>query len=120
MPSHCLVARRPRGEPVQPARTTDPDRVRAFLEDAAHSPGGRADAVAFPRTEAEAAELLRSSAAVLAVGAQSSLTGGATPMGETVLSTARLNRILDVGGDFVRVEAGVTLAELDAALARAG
>ncbi len=33
---------------------------------------------------------------------------------------ARLNQILEIGADFVRVQAGVTLAELDAALASAG
>ena len=43
------------------------------------------------------------------IGAQSSLTGGATPMGDTLLSTSRLNRVLDAGDDWIRVEAGVTL-----------
>jgi D-lactate dehydrogenase (cytochrome) len=57
---------------------------------------------------------------VLPIGAQSSLTGGATPRGELLLSTARLNRVLAVGDDWVRVEAGVTLLDLDAALARHG
>ena len=57
---------------------------------------------------------------ILPIGAQSSLTGGATPMGETLLSTARLNRIVEIGHDCVRVQAGVTLLDLDAALARAG
>src|SRR4029079_9125720 len=64
--------------------------------------------------------LLRTAKAVLPIGAQSSLTGGATPRGELLLSTARLNRVLDIGDDWVRVEAGVTLVELDAALARHG
>jgi D-lactate dehydrogenase (cytochrome) len=41
-------------------------------------------------------------------------------MGETLISTSRLNRILEVGDETVRVQAGVTLAELDAALAPAG
>src|SRR5204863_6017647 len=50
----------------------------------------------------------------------SSLTGGATPRGDVVVSTSRLNRILDIGTNRVRVEAGVTLADLDAALAKAG
>ena len=57
---------------------------------------------------------------MLPIGAQSSLTGGATPRGDTVLSTSRLNRIIDIGSHRVRVEAGVTLAELDRALAGAG
>ena len=98
----------------------DPAVVAAFLEDAAHFPGGHAAGVAHPTSEAEVAELLRASPAILAIGAQSSLTGGATPMGEVVLSTSRLNHIVDAGPDWVRVQAGVTLAELDAALAAAG
>ena len=64
--------------------------------------------------------MLRGSAAVLPIGAQSSLTGGATPMGEVLLDTARLNAIEWIGVDRVRVQAGVTLAALDEALERAG
>jgi D-lactate dehydrogenase (cytochrome) len=63
---------------------------------------------------------MRAASAVLPIGAQSSLTGGATPMGELILSTAGLNRILDTGDDWVRVEAGVSLVDLDATLAAAG
>src|SRR5437867_3843611 len=98
----------------------DPAVVASFLEDAAHFPGGHADGVALPSSEAEVAALVRQARAVLAVGAQSSLTGGATPMGEIVVRTSRLNRILDIGDDWVRVQAGIPLAELDAALARHG
>jgi D-lactate dehydrogenase (cytochrome) len=99
---------------------TDPDRLRSVLEDAAHFSGGHASALVAPATEADVAEVLGTSAAVLPIGAQSSLTGGATPRGEVVLSTARLNRILEIGPDTARVQAGVTLLELDEALARTG
>ena len=98
----------------------DPAILAGFLADAAHFPGGHAAAVVSPLSDAEVADVLRGSEAVLPIGAQSSLTGGATPMGEVLLSTARLNRILDIGPDWVRAQAGVTLAELDAALAAAG
>jgi D-lactate dehydrogenase (cytochrome) len=107
-----------------PARTaaagTDPDVLAAFLEDAAHFPGGHADRVIVATSEADVADAVRSTPAILPIGAQSSLTGGATPMGETILTTSRLNRIDAVGDDWVRVQAGVTLADLDAALALAG
>ena len=73
-----------------------------------------------PATEAEVAALLQGPDRILPIGAQSSLTGGATPMGEVVLSTGRLNGIGSIGADSVRVGAGVTLIELDAALLRAG
>jgi D-lactate dehydrogenase (cytochrome) len=113
-------ARRPRGDARLPAIARNPDVLASFIEDAAHFPGGHAAGVAAIASEAEAAALLQTAQAVLPVGAQSSLTGGATPMGEILLSTARLNRILDIGRDEVRVEAGVTLTDLDAALERAG
>jgi len=98
----------------------DADALAAFLEDAAHYPGGHAAGIAIPRDEAEVAAVMRAAPAVLPIGAQSSLTGGATPMGEVVLSTARLNRILEIGDDWVRVESGVALVDLDAALATVG
>ena len=94
--------------------------MAAVLEDAAHFPGGHAAGVAYPTSEAEIAALLHEHSAVLPIGAQSSLTGGATPMGEIVLSTARLNRILETGSRSIRVEPGVTLAALDAVLEQTG
>jgi D-lactate dehydrogenase (cytochrome) len=119
MPNHRIEARQPRGAPHAPVRITDPERLRSVVEDAAHVAGNAAALVA-PSSEAEIALVLQSSTAVLPIGAQSSLTGGATPRGDVVLSTSRLNRIVDIGTDRVRVEAGVTLANLDAALAGRG
>src|SRR5882724_6817430 len=121
MSSHAIRARPPSGDADVPPRVRrDPDVLASFLEDAAHFPGGFAAGLAAPASEAEVAALLRSTPAVLPIGAQSSLTGGATPRGEVLLSTSRLNRVLAVGEDWVRAEAGVSLVELDAALARAG
>ena len=121
MPSRSIRARSAAGAPAPPPRIVrDADVLAAHLEDAAHFPGGFASGLAAPASEAEVAALVRSSGAVLPIGAQSSLTGGATPRGELVLATSRLNRILEIGADRVRVEAGVPLVELEAALARAG
>ena len=94
----------------------DPDIVSAFLEDAAHVPGGYAAGVAFPRDAAEVAALLRASAHILPVGAQSSLTGGATPRGEVVLSTRALTGIEILDSTHVRVGAGVPLSDLQRTL----
>lgn len=91
--------------------------VSSFLSDAAHVPGGRAGGVAFPRTEAEVAALVAHAMHVLPVGAQSSLTGGATPRGDIVLSTRALNAIERHGTDGVRVGAGVPLRVLQDSLA---
>jgi D-lactate dehydrogenase (cytochrome) len=57
---------------------------------------------------------------ILPIGAQSSLTGGATPMGETILATSKMTRILDVSASRVRVEAGVTIQALQDHLATLG
>ena len=59
------------------------------------------------------------SAGVLPVGAQSSLTGGATPFGDVVLSTERLTSI-SISGDRARVGAGVPLQLLQDQLAAGG
>jgi D-lactate dehydrogenase (cytochrome) len=120
MPSrHLSRARPPRGQALAPELLNEPaDRAR-FTEDAAHFPGGFAQAVALPRSESEIAALLRTGTPVLAVGAQSSLTGGATPRGEIVISTARLDA-LDLGGTRARAGAGVTLAALQARLDTSG
>src|SRR5258707_8184884 len=101
---HIIQTRRP--EPAaSPRIAQDPDVLAAYLEDAAHFPGGFAAGVSTPASEAEVAALVRSAESVLPIGAQSSLTGGATPRGEVLLSTARLNRVLESGDDWIRVEA---------------
>src|SRR5215467_12897898 len=123
MPSSSIRARAPHGSvkanagnPVQ----RDPDVLAGFLEDAAHFPGGYADGLVAATCEADVANLLRGSLPVLPIGAQSSLTGGATPMGEVLVTTSRLNRIFKITNDAVHLEAGVTLTDLDAALRNAG
>src|SRR4051812_10926945 len=115
-----IRSRPPRGDARLPRIVSDPDILQRYLHDAAHFAGGHAPAIATPTTEAEIAALFAAADAILPIGAQSSLTGGATPMGEILLSTARLNRIDDIGRDFVRAGAGVTLTDLDAALETAG
>jgi D-lactate dehydrogenase (cytochrome) len=105
----CRPADRARSIVVNP----DEDVLSAYVEDAAHFPGGHASGIVVAASEADIAAALKDAASVLPIGAQSSLTGGATPFGDVVLSTARLNRILEIGDDFVRIQAGVPLAELD-------
>lgn len=97
-----------------------PDAVAAYLHDAARTPGGHAAEVALPASEAEVAFALAQPGTLLPIGAQSSVTGGATPFGERVLSTARLDTLGPVRGERVRVGAGVALLTLEAALAPHG
>ena len=114
MPGHSISARPARGE-ARPTALMLADDVAVYLQDAARTPGGHALSVCLPRTEAEVSEVVRTARSLLPVGAQSSLTGGATPFGETVLSLARMDAILRVGSDRARVEAGVALVSLEAA-----
>jgi D-lactate dehydrogenase (cytochrome) len=92
------------------------DEVGAYLRDAAGTPGGHTPRVAFATSEGEVAWVLREAPSVLPVGAQSSLTGGATPFGEWVLSLSRLDAIAPVARGRVRVGAGVALLTLEEAL----
>lgn len=101
------------------ALESDPDIVAGYLEDAAHYPGGRAPALARPQVVDEVSWVVRHAETVLPVGAQSSLTGGATPDGDVVLSTERLTD-MRVTHDRVIAGAGVTLRALQDALAARG
>ena len=98
---------------------TDAEVVAKYLEDAAHYPSGTAAGVVRPGSVEEVAWVVHHATAVLAVGAQSSLTGGATPAGALVLSTERLTAI-EVNDREVRAGAGVTLVALQDALAQHG
>jgi D-lactate dehydrogenase (cytochrome) len=110
-------AREPRGGAAAVEIDRSIDAVAAHLEDAAHFPGGHADGLARPRTEAEVAWLITASPRLLAIGAQSSVTGGATPNGGVIVSTDRLTDIELVGDERVRAGAGVPLAALQSFLA---
>ncbi len=90
-----------------------------WLIDAAHFPGGHAAGIVFPRTTADVVDVLARSASVLPVGAQSSLTGGATPMGEVILATTKMARIVDVQPGRITVEPGVTVAAIQERLTEA-
>jgi D-lactate dehydrogenase (cytochrome) len=119
MSRHRIRARVPKTD-TTPIIERDADIVHGFLEDAAHVPGGYAGGIAFPTTEGQVAALLRAGDRVLPIGAQSSLTGGATPRGELLLSTRALTRIATVEGDRVAIGAGVPLRDLQGMLARQG
>jgi D-lactate dehydrogenase (cytochrome) len=113
--AHRITARRS-DDAGPPLIETDPAIVASFLSDAAHVAGGFAAGVAFPRSEGEVAALVARTTRVLAVGAQSSLTGGATPRGEVVLSTRALATIAPPDSRTVRAGAGVPLLELQRVL----
>ena len=121
MPDHSIRTRPAAGSAAAPPRIErNPDVLASFLEDAAHFPGGFASGISTPASESEVAALVRAESSVLPIGAQSSLTGGATPRGEVLLNTSYLNRVIASGHDWIRVQAGVTLVDLELALAKTG
>jgi D-lactate dehydrogenase (cytochrome) len=113
MTAHRTAVRPPRGDVVLPPPQEVTERR---LVDAAYFPGGRADALFLPRTEGEVAAVLRGHASVLPIGAQSSLTGGATPTGGALLATDRLDAFeIDEARRVATCGAGVVLAKLQEA-----
>ena len=114
--SDLCRTRAARGVAIAADVSRDLASVATHLEDAAHYPGGHAAGIAHPRTEADISHILRTCARVLPIGAQSSLTGGATPFGDVLLSTSRLSRIASVGAGHIAVESGVTLDAIQSAL----
>src|SRR6478735_8938502 len=103
MPGWSIRSRAPRGAPRNANALgtiqRDADVLRTVLEDAAHFPGGHAEGLVSASSEADVSQALAGRTPVLPIGAQSSLTGGATPMGEVVLATSRLHKILGIDAD---------------------
>ena len=108
-----------------PALVDDPAIVEGYLEDASGVPPGRARGLVRPQDETEAAAFLReaarSGAPLLFQAARSSLTAGAVPRDDLIVSVERMGRISPIrqaaGRATVTVEAGVRLSELQARLA---
>ncbi|MCU0224460.1 MAG: FAD-binding oxidoreductase [Acidobacteria bacterium] len=105
-------------------RSLDPAEIAKYLADESRMTGGFASEVAWPASPEEAAELLRESAAsgtpVTVSGAGTGITGGRVPQGGLVLALDRMNRILEIGPDRARVQAGTLLSEVFDAAGAAG
>ncbi len=113
-----IEASTPRGQSravIEPV--TDPEILEGHLRDASGEVG-QASALFRPGNEVEIAEILRRAAeqneGVTVVAEQSSTTGSSVPRGGWILSTERMNRVLeiDVASARARAEAGVVLGEL--------
>lgn len=87
---------------------TDTDLLASYLSDAAHYPDGAAKGAIFIDSEADVAAALALGISVLPLGAQSSLTGGATPRGDLLLVLRSL-RDIGVSTSGVTAGAGVSL-----------
>jgi D-lactate dehydrogenase (cytochrome) len=118
--AHVCHARPPAGRGADVRCVRDPDVLATLLEDAAHYPGGHAVEAWFPRDEAEVAAVVRGGGPILPIGAQSSLTGGATPLGDRLLALTRMRAIRARRADAIDVEPGVVLRDLLVELRTAG
>ncbi|MDD4178597.1 MAG: FAD-binding oxidoreductase [Candidatus Margulisbacteria bacterium] len=107
-------------------KKTDPDIIKGYLEDSSNLTGGHADGVYLPESEAEIAEALtkcNSKKIPLTVSAgQTGTTGGCIPFGGWILTTHKLNKIINIDKEqkFAVVQPGVTLEELEKAVAKEG
>ena len=116
MSRSVVEARDPVG--LAPPRVlTEPNAVAPYLMDASRFCTGHTPRVYLPTTVGELAWVLRNEERVLPVGAQSSLTGGATPHGEAVVSLARMNSLELRTDARVWAEPGLSLLELHRSLA---
>ncbi len=103
--------------------------LEPYLKDASHF-RGEAEKLLLPSSEEEISRILREAqqtgTPVTIAGAGSGLTGGRVPQGGGVLSTEKLNRILEVRADpslqggTVRVQPAVTLKQLEEAISAQG
>ncbi len=111
-------------------RSSDPDIIRPYLEDASNLAGGFASEVVFPRDEKEVSEILAEASSrkipVTVAGNGTGLTGARIPFGGIVLSTEKLVGVgaiefsKEKGTGFAIVEAGTTLRQFQESVAEKG
>lgn len=129
-----LRARRPlhAPDPARILRVGDPAELAGVSQDAARYPGGRARALYRLMPEAGEAEVAwivqREPGPLIAIGSQTSLTGGGSPreQGDTAVIDMRMQKQIlgqagsaDAGGT-ITVQAGLTVNELQQHLNRLG
>lgn len=102
----------------------DQDIIKGYLEDSSNLSGGYADSLYIPENEKDIIEVLKecnSKKNDLTISAgQTGTTGGCIPFGGKILTTQKLNKIIEVNAKekYALVEPGVTLEELDKAAAK--
>ena len=106
---------------------SEQDEIQSFLADASNMRGGRVARVILPESAEEAAEALaratRERTPVTVAGAGTGIVGGRVPFGGVVLSTERLNRVVEMvreDGEIVREDGAPRAAEVCGGRATAG
>lgn len=103
-------------------RKKDPDTFIDYLQDNSGLPLGSAEEIVFPESEKEAAAYLQEAASkkmpVTISGAGTGIVGGRIPFGGTILSTDRLDKVIDIQkfskrpGGTACIEPGISLEQL--------
>ena len=119
----------PSEDPYSVSLEKEPAALQGYLKDASHFQG-KADQIVFPTNEKQIAQLLlRANEAKIPVtvsGAGTGLTGARVPSSGIILSTERMNKILETHWDekaqegYVIVQPGVSLKQLEEALEKKG
>lgn len=105
---------------------SDSDEIVPYLTDASNMPGGYAEKLFLPESEAEVAEVLRDAneqgIRVTVSGARTGTVGGAVPFGGWVISLEKLNKIKSIDKENLRaiVEPGLILGDFQKAVEAEG
>ncbi len=105
---------------------TDQDTLQSYLSDASNMPGGSAEVILIPETQAELREAVqqcaRAGQTITIAGSGTGLAGARVPMGGAVISTERLNKIVSIDAESLRavVEPGVSLRDFQTGVEERG
>lgn len=103
-------------------KKTDQDIINGYLEDSSNLQGGHAEGLYLPTSEKEIIEAVIEGHKITISGAGTGTTGGRIPFGGWVLSTEKLNRIINIDKKTKTaiVQPAVTLDDLDKAVNNEG
>lgn len=106
-----------------PEPITDPSILEGYLTDASNI-RGHADGLCRPRNAEEVAEIVRHcqqhGIALTVTAGRTSTTAGPVPFGGWLLSTERLDRIVEIGQDTATAGAGILLGAFQTEIERTG
>jgi len=103
---------------------TQLDELQNYLIDASNMQGGFADKLFIPETKEEISEIVKEAnekkISVTISGARTGTVGGAIPFGGYVISLEKFDQIKEIGEDFIIVQSGVSLTEVQKAVEAKG
>ena len=103
-------------------KKSDPDIIKGYLEDSSNLSGGYADGIYIPENEKEIRGAIREcndkKVGLTVSAGETGTTGGCIPFGGWVLTTQKLNKIIEINKKekLAIVQPGVTLEEIEAAV----